>query len=347
LGEDKVSFYLRRIGQMLSKSHLLGGALLLLLAAWTPSAHAVAEAGVPSLIIPPGARANGMGECYVAISEDATAAWWNPGGLAFLEGRNLSLMHSQLVPDLASDVYYEYLGFANRVSGLGTLGFSLIYLTYGESIAKKGPEDPGTPFTSWEGALQASYALELTRNLGFGVSMKYIYAEYAPASVTLEGRKGSGSSFAVDMGALWKLPEWKTNIGASLTNMGPDIAFIDQEQSAPLPLNLRVGAAFNAVSDQISNLTLAFELEQSLVWLIDRAVKTRRSEIWHVGAEYRYVNLLAGRIGYIYDKDGDIKSATFGLGFSYKGKIMLDYASVPQATTLEGRVHRWSVTVSF
>ena len=96
-------------------------------------AFAVAEAGVPSLIIPPGARPNGMGEAFVAIADDATASWWNPAGLAFLPGRNIALMHSQLVPDLASDVYYEFIGYSNEIRNVGTLSFSLIYLTFPSS----------------------------------------------------------------------------------------------------------------------------------------------------------------------------------------------------------------------
>ena len=79
---------------------------------------------------------------------------------------------------------------------------------------------------------------------------------------------------------------------------------------------------------------------------LDDEVDERRSEIWHAGVEYRYVNLLAGRFGYVYDDDGDFSDPTYGLGFIYKDKLSLDYANVPQAETLE-RVHRWSLYFSF
>jgi hypothetical protein len=157
---------------------------------------------------------------------------------------------------------------------------------------------------------------------------------------------GTGSSFAVDAGVLWKIPSRKVNLGLALTNVGPDIAFIDQEQSDPLPITLRAGVAFFPIQDEISDLALTVDLEQSLVWLIDDATSKRRSEIYHIGAEYKYVDLLAGRIGYVYDKDGDFKDATYGLGFIYKKKLSLDYANVPQAQTLD-RVHRWSVYFTF
>jgi len=335
---------------------LLGAAVALMMVMSFSRALAVGEAGVPSQIIPPGARANGMGETFTAIADDATASWWNPGGVAFLKGKNLAFMHSQLVPDLASDVYYEYLGYTQEVSGVGTLSFGIIYLTYGTWTATTPSGDTIRDVDSWEASGIVTFAVPLTENLGVGLSGKYIHANLAPADVTLERLDGTGHSVAIDGGVLWKLPQLKIpgtgltmhrlNLGASLTNLGPDITFIDQEQSDPLPVNLRLGAAWNPISSEINSLLLTFDLEQSLVWLIDDATKTRRSEIYHVGAEYQYINLLAGRIGYVYDEDGDFSAPTYGLGFMYKGKVGLDYANVPQASTL-GRVHRWSVSVAF
>jgi len=325
------------------------------------TASAVGEAGVPSMIIPPGARANGMGEAFVAIADDATAAWWNVGGLAFVENNNLALMHSQLVPDLANDVYYEFLGYSHQLQDFGTFSLSLVYLTYGESVATDENGTGKGTFKSWEASIYGSLALPITPNLGVGLTGKFIHADLAPADLTLERLDGTGSTFAIDAGVLYKAPGFlfvddrSLRLGAALTNLGPDISFIDQEQSDPLPLTLRMGVAWAVVSSEVSNWLLTFDLEQSLVWLIQNDTTdpntgevtepTRRSEIYHVGTEYRYIDLLAGRIGYVYDKDGDFKDATYGLGFIFKS-VTLDYANVPQATTLD-RVHRWSVGVTF
>ena len=310
------------------------------------NAYAVGEAGVPSLIIPPGARANGMGESFVAIADDATAAWWNPGGVAYLEGNNLALMHSQLVPDLANDVYYEYLGYAHQIKNLGTLSFSLIYLTYGKSVATDVDGSERGTFSSWEATGTATFAMPITDNLGLGLSGKFIHANLAPADLTLDGLAGTGSSVALDMGGLWKIPSWNLQLGGAITNLGPDISFINQNQSDPLPTTLRVGAAWHPVNSEVNSLILTGDLEQSLVWLLDSDTSNRRSEIYHVGTEYTYISLLAGRIGYVYDEDGDFSAPTYGLGFIYKKKVMFDYANVPQAETLD-RVHRWSIAVSF
>jgi hypothetical protein len=50
----------------------------------TGTIWAQGEAGAHCLIIPPSARANGLGQSYVAIADDATGIWWNPAGLAFV-----------------------------------------------------------------------------------------------------------------------------------------------------------------------------------------------------------------------------------------------------------------------
>jgi hypothetical protein len=255
-------------------------------------------------------------------------------------------MHTQLVPDLADDVYYEYLGVSKEIQGTGTLSFAFVYLTYGTSVATNTEGDRIDEFKSWEASLVGTFSIPLTENLGLGLSGKFIHADLAPADLTLEQLDGTGSTVAIDAGALWKLPNYKLNLGAALTNLGPDITFIDQNQSDPLPVTLRLGVMYNPIASEINNFLVTFDLEQSLVWLIDEDTKSRRSEIYHVGAEYRYINLLAGRLGYVYDEDGEFSDFTYGLGFIYKGNVAFDYGNVPQAETLD-RVHRWSISVSF
>jgi len=46
-----------------------------------------------------GARALGMGGAFVAVSDDATAAYWNPAGLAKLKKNQASFMHARLKMD--------------------------------------------------------------------------------------------------------------------------------------------------------------------------------------------------------------------------------------------------------
>jgi hypothetical protein len=326
---------------MLNRRTILIAALGLL--ALAPRAHAVAEAGAQSLLIPPGARANAMGESFVALSDDATAPWWNPAGLAFIGGNQISLMHSQLVPDLADDVYYEYLGYAGSFEGIGTVGISLVYLTYGKSVAVNEQGIEQGEFSSWELTPQISYGVRVPKilggELGLGLGFKFIHVSLAPEDFTLEGVDGSGSSFAVDVGGLLRFEQLGLNLGLAVTNLGPDIAYIDEEQADPLPRSFRLGGSFYLVNNQNSHLLVTGDVNQMLVTF-------DRSPIYGGGAEYEYLDLIAVRAGYVYDQDGNIKDPTFGLGFNISKKFFLDYGNIPQAKELD-RVNRFSVGVRF
>ncbi len=304
-------------------------------------------AGAYSLKIPPSARANGMGQSYVALSDDATSMWWNPAGMAMIEQPAIDLMHSQLVPDLASDVFFEYLGGIYNIGGGIMVGGAVQYLTYGEwqATGEQG-ENLGTE-SSYEVAPVVGGAMKFMENLSIGINFKFVYIHLADAQYTQDGKEGKGSSVAVDLGGIWKVPSFEVlgyrverlNLGACLSNFGPSISYIDSDQAAPLPRTFRGGFAYTPVMDELARLTFASDIERELVI-------SDVSNIYHVGSEFVYSNLFAVRAGYIHDKDGKIKDATYGLGFIFNNRIRVDYASVPQSEEL-GRVHRWSIGVTF
>jgi hypothetical protein len=314
---------------------------------FSSAAFSQGESGAGSLIIPPGARANAMGQSFVAIADDATAMWWNPAGLGFINTAAIDLMHSQLVPDLASDVFFEYLGGIYRIEGIGVIGASIQYLTYGEWVhTGVTPEELGTA-SSWEISPMIGGAVNLMDQLSIGMNLKFVYVSLAPAWATIEGTDGTGHSVAVDIGVLWKIPEFhiagypisRLNLGLAVTNIGPSITFINRDQAADLPRNLRAGFAYTPVLSDVARFTLSAEVNRPLV-------EFERSNTYHGGAEFVYADLVALRAGYVHDKDGNIKDPTYGLGFIFNNRVRIDYASVPQSEDL-ARVHRWSLGVTF
>lgn len=330
--------------------------VLLLLAVAAPlRAEAQGTAGAFSLQIPPGARAEGMGRSFTAIADDAFAPWWNPGGLAFIEGRNGSLMHAKLVPDLADDVYFEYASYAQHLSGWGGVAATITYLSYGKSQATN-PGDP-TPigeFNSFEVVPSLAIGTAVTDHLGLGANLKFVHVDLAPALSSTGGQAGKGSTFAVDLGALYRVPNAPINLAVVLQNLGPDLALVDEEQADPLPRMLRVGAAWQAVNKPQHSVILAFDGDKML--LPDAGTAPSDSTynpsffddneiLLNGGIEYSYNKLLALRLGYIFDDPGEIKDFTFGLGITYKS-LVFDYASIPQFEELD-RVSKFSLSVRF
>jgi hypothetical protein len=322
-------------------SRILPACLALLLFAGTAgTAQAQSEAGAASLLIAPGARSDGMGRAFVAVSNDANSVWWNPGGMAFARGRDASFMYTQLVPDLADDVNFSYLAYVQHVEGWGGIGGSVGYLSYGKSQATDDLGNDIGEFTSYEIAPTIAFGTEAVSNLGIGVALKLVRVDLAPAFVSLDGRAGRGTTFAADIGALLKAPVIKSSFGAVIQNLGPNIAYIDEDQSDPLGRNLKVGVAYAPYETEVHRVLVVADANRFLL-----PGRTLAVDVWNAGAEYEFNRLLALRIGYISDPRGTIEDLTFGLGLGYRG-FRFDYASVPQSEFLE-RVNRFSASYHF
>ena len=89
---------------------------------------AVGEAGAIFLLIAPGAGPAGTGEAQVAKADDAYASYYNPAGLGFLSGSEAAGMHVNWLPNLADDIYYDFLAYRREIAGIGSLGTHLIFL---------------------------------------------------------------------------------------------------------------------------------------------------------------------------------------------------------------------------
>jgi hypothetical protein len=321
-------------------------AAILLVTAMSGEALAVSQAGAISLTFPIGARYNALGEAGTAHSTDITAMWWNVGGFAFAadngKRHGFHFMNSKLVPDLADDVTLNHLGYGHYFDGWGMLGAYVTYLNNGEQTnTDEGGTEQGT-FNSYEFAVGLAYGVKLSQGLGLGVGVKYFRNELAPDSVTQDRGEGTGSTWAIDAGLHWRLTQ-RLWFGTQLSNLGPDITFIDADQSDPMPLSLRVGLSYDIYKSEYMGFMILGDYLNSLV-------SQDETQIFGVGLEWNYAQSLYVRLGYKDDKEGEISDSTWGLGVDltrWTGQsITVDYASVPQAKDLD-RVNRISVGFLF
>src|SRR3989442_4180398 len=311
-------------GGLLGLRSVLGGS--------AGTANPEAEAGAQSLLIAPGARADGMGRAFVAVANDANAVWWNPGGLAFTTGHDASSMYTKLVPDLADDVFFSYTSYAQHVEGWGGIGFSLGYLSYGKSIATDQDGNELGTFTSYEVAPTLAYGTELMKDMGFGVALKFVRVDLAPADKTQDRAQGAGSTFAADIGTLYKLPQLKSSVGLVIQNLGPNISYIDADQSDPLGRNVKLGVAVTPFETELYRVLVAADVNKSLL--------SHGAWIENGGGEFALHRLLSLRAGDIYDPRGTAKDFTYGLGLNFHN-LRVDYPSVPPSEFLN-RVERFS-----
>jgi hypothetical protein len=290
-------------------------AVLALLAIASP---VLAQGTGRSLDIQPGGRENGIGAAGVALADDPTAqTWWNPAGLGYADRPGLELTYAQLVPGLANDVTYNYGTYVQPVKGWGAFGLGIVFLSYGQSQGTDTNGNPTGTFGSNEFSPALYYGTRVLPDLSVGAALKYIRIQLAPSSAS-----GVGSTFGVDLAALYKIPAARLNFGVNVQNLGPSVTFINEDKADPLGRNVKVGFAWKALDSKTFNASLVADFNQSLV--------TNDFRTYNGGVEVRYTDQIAGRVGYYSDPLGDIGAVTYGLGLSFRG-LILDWGSIPQA----------------
>ena len=283
------------------------------------AATASAQGTGRSLDIQPGGRQNGMGAAGVALADDPTGAtWWNPAALGFVGRSGVELTYAQLVPGLADDVNYNFLTFVSPLEGWGAFGVGIVFLSYGTS---EGSDDQGNltgTFGSNEFSPAVYYGTQVLPDLAVGASLKWIRIQLAPSD-----QSGVGSTFGLDLAALYRIQPARLNLGLNIQNLGPSVAFINEDKADPLGRNVKVGAAWEAVSAKNYAVVLAADFNQSMV--------TNDFTTYNGGVELRYADQVAGRIGYYSDPLGEIEDMTYGIGIQFKG-LTVDWGSIPQAS---------------
>jgi len=308
----------------------------------TDALHAQGESAVPFLLIAPNARADGMGEAGAGLADDVGAIHWNPGGLAFLRGQEISLTHSNWLPGLASDLFYEYLNYRNYLEDWGgTFSASITYFNLGVFNRRDAQNNDLGNFKAFEFAVTAGYATLLMEELGLGLNLRFIHSSLAPFGTEQEQGRGVGSSVSFDVGLLYK-PYLgrlgnRLGIGLNLSNLGPKISYIDRAQADPLPTYLRLGLSIKALQSDFNNISINADFNRIMVRRykngtsdpLPKSLITAwqdhglRKVVWGAGAEYWYgkPKLLALRYGYFHEAsppvNGGRKFHTFGAGIRY------------------------------
>ncbi|MEE9441476.1 MAG: PorV/PorQ family protein [candidate division Zixibacteria bacterium] len=260
--------------------------------------------------------------------------------------REIVFMHVNWLPSFNLDIYYDFLSYVHHKRGLGTFGISVIYLNYGSIPGRDESGNETGTLTPFEIAISASYGTSINSRLKWGMTGRFIHSRLSPQGAGLEMGSGIASTFSVDMGILYKVTR-KLQFGAAITNVGPDITYIDADQSDALPRNIGIGLSYKVWDSPYNSLMVQGEINKILVG-VDRDFKTELEyAIRHIGFEYWYAKFIALRAGYKYDKEGQVKHLTFGAGLKLN-LLRLDFAYVPSSIDSPlANTLRISATVTF
>jgi hypothetical protein len=224
------------------------------------------EAGSIFLLIAPSARAGGMGEAHVGLADDAYASYWNPAGLGFLEGTELALMHVNWLPNLADDMAYDFFAMRKSIPNLGTLGGHLIYLNLGEQTRTDEVGSELGKFSSYMFAFNLSYSTKINEKSAFGLNAKVSYQHLTDQGAGAEEGKGSSTDFGFDVGYMKKEFIFPSlTLGATITNIGPKVSFIDPAQADPQPTNFTLGFNYKVLNSEYNKLSVVWDINKLLV----------------------------------------------------------------------------------
>ena len=247
---------------------------ILLLCCAVAQLWAVGEAGAIFLLIAPGAGPQGSGEAQVAKADDVYASYYNPAGLGFLKGKEAAGMHVNWLPNLASDLYYEFLAYRHYIDGLGSIGGHIIYLNLGEQIGMDEFGNPTTNWSSYMAAISGSFGTLLSETSAIGFNFKVFHQKLSDHVVGNEEGKGYSTDFGFDIGYLKKFKQSKATFKLKKTKkingLFDQLSEIYERQNK---LNDRIAAIFETENNGYEEMEEQIYLLEDLEGLKSKLFK--------------------------------------------------------------------------
>ncbi len=280
------------------------------------------QTAVPFLRINPDARSGAMGDVGIALSPDANSIHFNASKLAMADQNfGASLTYTPWLRNLGvNDIYmaygtgyYQFGGKVKQAVGFGLRYFSLGSIQWTDINAQ--PLGEGSPR---EFEISGAYSRQLSPNLCFGGTAKFIYSNLATGQSPDGGSQPitSGKSGAIDISMTYKKPikmaagNSSLMVGAVVSNIGAKIAYL--RSSDFLPTNLGVGAAWDIPFDQFNSLVVALDINKLLVPTPQPNDTTRA---------WKQLSPISGIFKSFGDAPGgfgeEIKELTYSLGLEY------------------------------
>lgn len=300
--------------------------------------HAAGSTSATFLKLGVGARAVGMSGAFTGVADDPYAIYWNPAGLASLEGeKNIGFFHN----DHFQGLKQEFMLYSAPVEGLsflrsrelrsGAFGLGLNYFYTPKDMERRSglnENDPLAPispvegkFAAYDASFSVGYGWKPEKSLSLGAALKVIRQQIDT---------DSADSFAADLGVLkdfkWLGDDYTA--GFSAQNIGPGVRFVRRYD---LPLVFKAGLS-RRLPDTGALIALG----------ADKPIDNYPS--FALGLEYPLIKMLYLRTGYRYRHTGNElgpwSGFSAGAGIAF-GRVSFDYAFAPFGDL--GNSHRFSL----
>ncbi len=309
--------------------------LLLNMSMYSQKVTKVGTTAAPFLNIDVGARAAAMGGAFVAVTNDATAMYWNPSGIARIPTFEAVFNNARWI----ADVSFNYAALVMPLGNIGTFGANATFLTMDdmERTTINQPDGTGELFDAGSYAFGLSYARNITDRFAIGFNFKYINEKIYNSSAI---------GMAFDVGTIFDTPLYGLKLGMSITNYGtkmqmegrdmqtqkdvdtqvsgnnPTINASLQTEKYDLPLMFRVGLSVDLLKGRSNS---------NLILSVDANHPNDDVESVNIGGEYIFNQMFSVRGGYksLFTDDSE-QGLSLGAGIKYQqsGSLMIyiDYA---------------------
>jgi hypothetical protein len=300
----------------------------------------LAQTGFQFLSVVSDARAAGMGEAMTSLRTNSSSLFFNPAGMAEMENFiEVSASSNQWI----ADIKHYTLGIAlSPFEGrYGVVGFSVQSVNYGDfygtrfnSTLPLGYEDTGI-FDVSALAIGMGYAKQVTDQFSVGGQVRWIRQSLGESIIPLNSRADSTnpgfyiadtgrvanklSPLIIDFGTQFKTGIKSLVFGMSVRNFSQEVKYATEGFQAPLVFTI-------GISMNVMDLIDMDPLNQVLNMSIDASHYRDHPEQLRIGLEYRVMNMLSIRGGYITNNDES--GMSYGVGVSKFG-FSFDYAFTP------------------
>lgn len=264
-----------------------------------------------------GARSAGMGESFVAVSNDMSSLYYNPAGLTLFNENGVFVSHTQWFVDTR----LEYAGGVYHFGGNNAVGLSVTSLRTDDMkvTTELQPTGTGAYFRFSDLAIGLSFARQLTDQFSFGATVKYVEEQLGEVKMR---------SVLGDLGTYYRTGLGTSRFSVVIANFGGQVSpsgsvqlignrEVTDFQQFPPPTVFKIGFALEPVLNEKNRLTTSIQLNSP----------NDNAEYLNFGAEYAYKEYLFLRGGYKLNVDAENFSAGAGVKLPLTfAKLNLDYS---------------------
>jgi len=294
----------------------------------------LAQTGFQFLSVVSDARGAAVAGAMTTIPYGSASLFFNPAGMAEMQG-TVDVTASKNTWFAGINHTTMSIAFNPANNRYGVFGFTAQSVNYGDVQGTmvwgndQGWMETNT-FTPSAISFGVGYALQLSDRFSVGTQMKYAAQQLGNGVVeihpttendpdSLAIQKFTTNAIAFDFGTLFKTGFKGISFGMNVRNFSNEIAYL--KENFQLPLTFTMG-----LSMDLMNLVPNFSDAHSLMLSVDAVHPRSYPEYVNVGMEYKLLDMLYLRYGYLANRDE--QNSTFGFGVSRFG-LGFDYAYIP------------------